>query len=66
MVLSLFTCSKLSFYTLGVLLGFDSVTNFGLAFIFGKCPASVRSVMADTQFRDFREKNLLHLYFSRF
>ena len=38
--------------TLDVLPGFDSVTILGLAVTFGKCPASVLSVMADSQFRD--------------
>ena len=42
--------------TLDVLPGFDSVTIFGLAVIFGKCPPSVVSVKADTQFWDLQTK----------
>ena len=44
-----------------VLPGFDSVTILGLAVTFGKCPASVLSVMADSQFWDLLTKPVTSL-----
>ena len=45
-------------YNLGVLPRFDSVTILDLVDIFGKCPASVLSMTADSQFWDFRAKHI--------
>ena len=42
---------------LDVLPGFDSLTIRGLSVTFGKCPASVLSVMADAQVWDLLIKN---------